>query len=140
MSKRIALKDFIEVDHVDLSGFFRQIGFSSEHSQEDVSGFNATGTDEFLAGRTTQQVTGEVFGSYGSNEVHQVLYPLHRDKSTFYFRWRPDQSAVVSATNPELRGNAQLLTYSPGATRGEVDAFAVTFTAADETGFKFFAT
>lgn len=140
MSKRIALKDFVEVDNVDLSDFFRAIGYSSEHAEEDVSGFNSTGADEFLPGRTTQEVTGEVFGSYGSNEIHQVLYPLHRDKSTFYFRWRPDSSASVSATNPELRGNVKLYNYAPGATRGDVDAFNVTFRSADSTGLVWYET
>jgi hypothetical protein len=78
MSKRIALKDFIEVDGHDLSNFARSVSFSSEHEQVDVSGFNALGTDEFLAGKTTQSVTVEFFGSYGSGEVHDVLYHLHR--------------------------------------------------------------
>ena len=140
MSKRVALKDFVEVDHVDLSDFFRAIGYESTHAEEDVSGFNSAGTDEFLPGRTTQTVTGEVFGSYGSNEIHQILYPLHRDKSTFYFRWRPDGSNPVSATNPELRGNGKLYTYAPGATRGDVDAFQVTIRSADATGFVWYET
>lgn len=140
MAKRIALKDFIEVDNVDLSNFARSVSFSSEHAREDVSGFNATGADEFLAGRTTHEVTVEFFGSYGSGEVHQTLYPLHRDKSIFDFAWRPDQTAGVSSTNPELRGSVQALTYSPGATRGDVDAFSVTFSAADEDGLTFFYT
>lgn len=140
MSKRIALKDFLEVDHVDLSDFARAINFSSEHAQEDVSGFNSSGSDEFLAGRTTQTLTVEFFGSYGSNEVHQVLYNLHKNKTVFPVRWRPDSSNSVGATNPELRANVQALQYAPGATRGDVDAFSVTFTAGDSTGFVFYET
>ena len=137
MSKRIALKDLILVDGVDLSSFARSVAFSSEHAREDVSGFNATGADEFLAGRTTQTVTVEFFGSYGTGEVHQTIYPLHRDKDVFWFQWRPDQTAEVSAANPELRGNVQALTYGPGATRGDVEAFSVEFTTADEDGLVF---
>lgn len=140
MSKRIALKDYIEVDGVDLSRFFRQIGFDSEHSKEDVSGFSTTGTDEFLAGKTTQSVTGEVFGAYGVNETWDILYALHRDKTVFTFKWRPDSSAVIGPTNPELQGNAQLLKWSGGATRGEVEAFPVEFSPADEDGFDYVTT
>lgn len=140
MSKRIALKDFVEVDHVDLSDFAHSVKFTSTHAQEDVSGFNASGRDEYLAGRTTQSITVSFFGSYGTNEVHQVLYPLHRDKSIFTFKWRPDQVAGVGATNPELRGNVQALDYSPGADRGAVDTFDVTFTCADSTGLVFYET
>lgn len=137
MSKRIALKDFVEVDGHDLSTFCRSVGFSSEHEQIDVSGFNASGADENLAGKTAQSFTAEFFGAYGSGETHDVLYRLHRDRTVFGVKWRPDQTAVVSATNPQLEGNVQLLSYSPGANRGEAEAFSVTFSAADETGLVF---
>ena len=140
MPKRIALMDALEVDDVDLATFARSVDFTSEHAREDVSGFNATGASEYLAGITTQSVTVEFFGSYGTAEVHQTLYPAHRDRSIVDFKWRHDQNTAVSATNPELRGNVQILTYSPGATRGDVEAFSVEFTAADETGLQFYDT
>ena len=140
MAKRIALKDYIEVDNVDLSNFARAVEFTSEDERVDASGFNSAGTSEFLQGVRTQEITIEFFGSRGSNEVHQVLYPLHRDRLAFDFVWRADSSAVVSATNPELRGQALLPTYGEGATRGEVETASLTFIAADEDGFEFFAT
>lgn len=134
MSKRIALKDFIEVDGVDLSNFASAIQLHSDDEQVDVSGFNATGADEFLAGKRTQSVDVTFFGSYGSGEVHDTLYHLYRDRETFSFKWRPDQTAGASSTNPELSGTCQLLSYGPGANRGQADSFQVTFTAADENG------
>lgn len=137
MAKRIALKDFVSVDAVELSTLARSVAFSSEHERVDVSGFNASGANEFLAGQTTQSVTVEFYGSYGSGEVHATLYPIHRDREVVAFAWRPDQTTPASATNPELRGNVQVLTYSPGATRGEADTFEVEFTAADEDGLVF---
>jgi hypothetical protein len=140
MPKRIALKDSVEVDSVDLSNFARSVSFSSEHDRVDVSGFNASGANEFLAGQTTQSVTVEFFGSYGTGEVHQTLYPIHRDREIVAFAWRPDQTAVVSVTNPSLEGNVQLLTYSPAATRGDAEAFSVEFTAADEAGLAYVTT
>lgn len=140
MAKRVALHDYIEVDNVVLSSFARSVEFSSEHQQVDVSGFTASGADEFLAGNTVQSITIEFYGSYGAGEVHQTLYGLHRDRTVFDIVWRPNQNAAVSATNPELRGSVQALTYSPGATRGEADTFSVTFTAADADGLEFFAT
>jgi hypothetical protein len=54
------------------------------------------------------------------------------------FAWRPDQTLPASVTNPELRGNVQLLQYSPGGTRGDVDTFEATFITADATGLEFF--
>ncbi len=135
VAKRIALKDYIEIDHVDLSNFFSQFGFSSSDEIIDVSGFNATGTKENLTGDRTQELTGTVYGAYGSSETWAVLWPLHRDRTTFPIKWRVDGSNVVSATNPEVRGNALIPTWAPGATRGQADSFAVTFVAADSTGF-----
>lgn len=138
MPKRIALKDDISVDDVALGNFARSISYVSEHERRDVSGFNATGASEYLAGTTTQSVTVEFFGSYGSGEVHQTVYPIHKNREVVPFKWRPDQTAAVSATNPELRGNVQALTYSPSATRGQEETFPVEFTAADEAGLVFY--
>jgi hypothetical protein len=137
MAKRIALKDHISVDAVDLSNFARSVEFSSEHERVDVSGFNSTGANEYLAGQTEQEVTVEFFGSYGAAEVHQTLYPIHQNREIVAFEWRPDQTAAVSATNPQLEGNVQLLTYSPGVTRGEEEAWEATFVAADAAGLAY---
>jgi len=125
------------VDAVDLSNFARSVEFSSEHERVDVSGFNATGSNEYLTGPTEQSVTVEFFGSYGTGEVHQPLYPIHRDREVVAFAWRPDQTAPASATNPELRGQVQLYSYGPGATRGDTETFSVVFQAADEDGLAF---
>jgi hypothetical protein len=140
MPKRIALKDNVTVDSVDLSNFARSVQLTSEHDRVDVSGFSQTGANSYLAGPTDQSVDVEFFGSYGTGEVHATLYPIHRDREIVPFAWRPDMTAVVSATNPELRGNVQLFTYGPGGTRGDVDTFTVTFSAADEDGLQFFDT
>lgn len=140
MPKRIALKDSIEVDGNDLSSMARSVTFSSEHARIDVSGFSATGSDEFIAGSTTQSVTVEFYGSYGADEVHQTIYPAHKDRSVVTFAWRPDQTTTASATNPSLEGNVQILTYAPGATRGDADTFSVEFTAADAAGLVFVTT
>jgi len=140
MPKRIALKDSVEVDSVDLSNFARSVAFSSEHARVDVSGFNSTGSDEFLAGSTTQTVTVEFYGSYGTGEVHQTLYPIHKNRDVVTFAWRPDQTAAAGPSNPSLEGNVQVLTYAPGATRGDADTYSVEFTSADPAGLAFVTT
>jgi hypothetical protein len=137
MSKRIALKDFVEVDSVDLSDFARSVKFISNHAQMDVSGFNALGANEYLTGPTTQQLDVEFFGSYGSGEVHQTLYPIHSGRTVVPVKWRPDQTNPVGVTNPELTGNVQLFNYEPGAARGAEDVFTVTFMAVDAAGLAF---
>lgn len=138
--KRIALKDSIKVNSVDLSVMARSVRFSSEHEMVDVSGFSTSGVNEHLSGGTEQSVTVEFYGSYGTSEVHATLYPIHQNRTTVPFVWRPDGSAVVGVNNPELRGNVQLLSYGPGAERGSVDTFEATFTTSDPAGLAFFTT
>jgi len=137
VAKRIALKDSVMIDAVDLSNFARSVEFSSEHERVDVSGFNPTGSNEYLAGQTEQSVTVEFFGAYGTGEVQQTLYPIHKNRDIVPFAWRPDSTTPVSVTNPELRGNVQLLTYNPSATRGEEEAWSAEFVAADPAGLAY---
>jgi hypothetical protein len=137
MAKRIALKDSVMVDASDLSNFARSVEFSSEHERIDVSGFNAAGSNEYLAGQTEQTVTVEFFNGYGPAEPHTILYPIHKNRTICAFKWRPDQTTPVSATNPELRGNVQLLSYNPSATRGEEEAWSAEFVAADPAGLAY---
>lgn len=140
MGKRVALMDSVMVDDTDMTPFARSVALTSEHARIDVSGFNPTGADEFLAGSTTQSVTVEFYGSYGAGEVHQTLYPIHKDREIVAFAWRPDMNSPASATNPSLEGNVQILTYSPTATRGDAETFSVEFTAADENGLAYVTT
>ena len=138
MPKRIALTDSVTVDLVDLSNFARQVQYTSSHARVDVSGFNPTGANEYLAGPTDQSVAIDFYGSYGAGEVHETLYPIHKNRTVVALAWRPDGANPVSATNPELRGNVQVYDYGPGGQRGSEDAFQVTFNAADEAGLEFF--
>lgn len=140
MPKRVALKDSVTVDGVELSNFCRDVRSRSEHERVDVSGFNDAGSNEYLAGQTEQDVTCEFYGAYGAAETHATLEPIHRTRDIVPFEWVPDGSVAVSATNPALRGNVQLLAYSPGATRGEVDTYSVVFTPADPAGLVWEAT
>ena len=108
----------------------------TEHARIDVRQRRRTSSSP----ATTQSVTCEFYGSYGSAEVHQTVYPIHKNRTIVAFAWRPDQTAVASATNPELRGNVQVLTYNPSVTRGDADTYSVEFTSADSTGLAFFTT
>jgi hypothetical protein len=138
VAKNIALHDFVSVNAVVLSAFARAVVFTSEHERVDVSAFSVSGTNEYLAGTTDQQVVVTFYGSYGVAEVHATLWPIHQTRDIVEFEWRADQVAPVSATNPKLIGNVQLLTYgSPNRTRGEVDTFDATFTACDSAGLTF---
>lgn len=129
--KRIALKDYIEVDGVDLSNNARSISFTSTDDIVDVSGFNTTGASESLAGTRVRQVVVEFLMTRGSSGVHQTLFRLHDERVEFDFVWRADSSNTVGATNEELRGTVILPEYPEGASRGEVEVASMTFVASD---------
>jgi hypothetical protein len=134
MPKRIALQDKLTIDAVDLSDFSRSVATVSSHAQIDVSGFNPAGSNEYLAGATTQSVTVEFYGSYGTGEVHATLEPLHVNRTVTSFEWQPLGTVPVGPTAPALKGNVMIYDYGPGATRGAEDAFQVTFMPADAAG------
>lgn len=128
-TKEIALHDKITINSVEASNAFRTFGFSSEHTSEDVSGFSLSGTDETLAGKTAQSLSGEAFHT---PESYALLYHLHRDRTIFPLVWQPE--GLLDAARETFTGNVQLLTFNPNATRGSVRVMTCTFTAADATG------
>lgn len=141
MAKRIALTDYIEIDNVDLSNLARSIEFESTDEEVDVSGFNPTGASEFLQGTRVRAVTIEFFVSRATNEVHQVIFPIHDGRLTCEFVWRADYNASVSAANEELRGLVKVPTYTEGGTRGEAETTTIRFVEASAaTPLTFYST
>lgn len=130
-TKEIALTDLIMIDETDVSDCFRSFGISSEDEQVDVSGFNATGSDEFLAGKRTRSFSGEAFYT---SELYTLLWPLHDGKEVFEVQWTP--SGLEAGTRETYYGNCRLMVWPVEATRGDVRTATFTFPAADETGIQ----
>ena len=128
-TKQIARHDQILIDGTDVSNSFRQFGFSSEHSEEDVSGFSVTGNDETLPGRTAQGFTGEAFYT---EELASIVYPLHANRTVCEILWRPN--GLVEPTREAFVGNCTINTFGPANTRGSVSTMPFAARAADEDG------
>lgn len=128
-TKDIARHDFIQIDGTDCSNSFRSFGFASEHSDEDVSGFSATGNDETLPGSTAQAFEGE---AYYTPELYAVLYSLHAGRETFEVVWQPD--GLSNASREVYHGNVTLNSFNPTAQRGSVRVMTCRFPAADADG------
>ncbi len=142
MAKRIALTDYIDIDGVTFNNSeVRSIAFSSEDAQIDAGGFNADGETEILPGLRTRSVTLEFYTDMATTKMHQVIYPIHRDRLSCTFVWRKDVNAGISATNPELRGIVKAPTWSEGATFGDVEVTSITFVSQpSEGGLEWYAT
>jgi hypothetical protein len=128
-TKLISRHDKITIDGVDVSNSFRQFGYSSEHSEEDVSGFSVSGNDEVLPGRTAQSFTGEAFYT---EELSAIVEPLHRARTVCTIAWQPD--GLIDASREVYSGECTINQFGPANTRGAVSTMPFTARAADETG------
>jgi hypothetical protein len=134
MPKELALHDRIDVDGSDVSNLVRSVETESENEEVDVSGFSVSGNRETLPGERVQAITFEMFAG---EELHALLWPIHRDRDVVPIEWQPH--GLIEATRETLVGNAVLLTYPPGAERGTPRTVSVRFTPGDENGFDWLA-
>ncbi len=128
-TKQIARHDKILIDDVDVSNSFREFGYSSEHSEEDVSGFSVTGVDETLPGSTTQSFSGEAFYT---EELAAIVEPLHRGRTVCTISWQPN--GLVDASREIYSGECTINTFGPSDTRGSVATMPFAARPADANG------
>jgi hypothetical protein len=120
-TKQIARHDKITIDGTDVSNSFRTFGRPSEDDQVDVSGFSATGVDEFLPGGRNQRFEGEAFYT---EELSTIAEPLYKNRTTCVMTWQPD--GLVDATREIYSGTVTITTFSPSNERGSVSTFPFT--------------
>lgn len=135
MPKDIPLKDSVVVDDTDLSEYCNDWQMASEFALIDVSGFNATGTDENLVGARASSMTASFFPS---TEVEDVLWPAHFARDIISIVARKDMTQPVSSTNKEARGHVYVQNFNPDRARGTAGTFPVTFIAADSDGIQLY--
>ena len=86
-TKKISRSDKILIDGTDVSNSFRTFGYSAERSEEDATGFSATGTRETLPGSNDQTFAGEAFYT---EELALIVEPLQRNGTACTISWQPD--------------------------------------------------
>ncbi len=128
-TKLISRHDKVTIDGVDVSNAFREFGYSSEHSEEDVSGFSVSGNDEVLPGSTAQSFTGEAFYT---EELAAIIEPIHRAREIVEITWQPN--GLVDATREVYVGNCTINQFVPANTRGSVSTMPFTAKPSDVTG------
>lgn len=137
----ISLYAYLEIDNVTFNASdVRSIEFTSSDEQIDAGGFNADGDTTTLSGQRTKSVTVEFYMNRAAGKVHQVLYPLHRDRSIFDFETRANMNNAVSATNQQLRGSARLPEWGETKTFGQVETLSLTFVSDISNPLEYYAT
>jgi len=136
VGKYLLTKAKVMVGGVDMSDFAFSLDTPDTREQIDVSGFNPTGTREFLPGVRDQTITVQFLQGFGTGEPHRVLQPLYEGGSPFPISIQPDMTAAPGPNNPTFSGTAVLYEYNGLAgqlnARGEMTA---TFRPATSAGF-----
>jgi hypothetical protein len=130
-TKDIALHHKITADGDDVSNAFRSFGQPSTKAVQDASGFSQSGADEQLVGAKTQTFEGEMFNT---PESFALFKPLFDNGTIFEMTWQPE--GLVDPTLEVYYGNVQMTAWGASVTRGDVEAFPVSFVAADENGIR----
>ncbi len=113
MSKFVSTDWRVVVANIDLSDHAFNIDTPQEKEQIDVSGFG--GSREFLPGQEDATLTISFIGDFGTNSVHQTLYPLYSSGTSFPVYVQPFNGESTAAANPVFGGTASLFTYNGGA-------------------------
>lgn len=130
-TKQIARHDKITIDGTDVSNAFREFGFSSEHSEEDVSGFSVSGNDETLPGATAQTFSGTAFYT---EEFAALVQPLHANRTVVEITWQPD--GLIDSSREVYYGDCTINQFGPANTRGSVSTMPFSAKPATEDGIQ----
>lgn len=120
-TKKVSRHDKITIDGTDVSNSFRTFGRPSEDETVDVSGFSATGVDEFLAGPRNQRFEGEAFYT---EELGLIVEPIYDARTTCVITWQPN--GLVDSTREIYTGTCTITQFSPSNERGSVSTFPFT--------------
>jgi hypothetical protein len=112
MAKLIHQSDYISVNSVDLSYWGFNIDVNLQKDQVEVTGFNSTGTKEYLPGNKDEEIVASFRQDYGNGGPDQTLWPLYNGGSAFPIAVRPTSGSATN-TNPVYSGSATLYEYHP---------------------------
>lgn len=130
-NSKYANKDiFVSLNGTDLSNWAFSIDTPQVKDQIDVSGFNPTGSREFVPGTEDATLTVGFNQDFGTGGPHQTLQGLYASGTAFPFIVR-HLSSAVSTANPQLAGTAIMYEYN--GLSGQLNA-AGQFTATFKPG------
>ena len=110
MAKFAATDVYVLLNSQNISDWCFDVDTPDAKNQIDVSGFNPTGSQEYVPGSRDQSITLKVLQDFGSTQIHQLLNPLYVNNTVFAVELRPT-SGARSATNPWYGGSAQMYEY-----------------------------
>ena len=111
MAKFAATDVYVLLNGQNISDWCFSVDIPDTKEQIDVSGFNPTGSKEFVPGTRDQSIVIGVEQDFSnSTAVHGLLNPLYVNNTVFAIEIRPT-SGARSSTNPWFGGSAQMYEY-----------------------------
>jgi hypothetical protein len=111
VAKFAATDVYVLVNGANISDWCFAVDAPDAKEQIDVSGFNPTGSKEFVPGTRTQSIVLSIEQDFSNaTAIHGLLNPLYVNTTVFAVELRPT-SGARSSTNPWYGGSAQLYEY-----------------------------
>lgn len=130
-TKLIAKHDRIEIDGTDVSNAFQEFAFTSQATQEAVTGFSVSGNVENLPGNKDQGFTGTAFYT---EEFVSLIAPLHFDDTVVEILYQPN--GLVDSGATVFYGNCTIDQFGPSNTVGSVSTMPFSAKPSDEAGIQ----
>ncbi len=111
MANKVLKDARVFINAVDLSDHVRQVTLNYKAELQDDTAMGDSGRSR-LPGLLDWSADIEFYQDYASGKVDATLFPLI-GAAAFAVRISSDNTAAISATNPEYQGNAVLESYPP---------------------------
>jgi hypothetical protein len=126
----------VVVNSVVLSNWAFDVAVEDTKERLEVSGFNPTGSREYVPGLSEQVVTVQMRNDMASGGPFATIRPLYEGGSAFPFFVQRDSDAGTSATNPIYGGTASVFSFPIAATLNEVEEVTYEFAPAAGATFR----
>lgn len=128
-TKYIGGRAKVLIDGTDVSNSFDDFHFSEERTEEDGTGFSATGVKESLPGPNDQQFTGQMIVT---EEISAIVEPLVRNGTACTISYQPN--GLLDATREIYSGSCYIYRFESADTVGSVGKVPFLAKPATSTG------
>jgi hypothetical protein len=135
MAKGAATDWVVMVNGTALSSWAFDVAIADSKEKLDVSGFNPTGSREYVPGTREQSVTVQMRNDMAAGGPFQTIKPLYEGGSAFAFYVQRDSDGGAGTTNPYYGGTASVYSFPMQATLNAVEEVSYEFAPAPNSVF-----
>jgi len=125
----------VVVNGVILSGWAFDVAIDDSKERLEVSGFNPSGTREYVPGLSEQTVTVQLRNDLATGGPFATCVKLYEGGSVFPFWVQRDSDAGTSTQNPIYGGTASMYSFPMEASLNEVEEVSYEFAPSSNSAF-----